>query len=141
MENKVLVIVHVEPDFGSSAEDLVPFILRHIENNNYRRIINITSADALTGTEPFLEMAGIGDDLEWIWGGEPDCIPEDGKEFDNFILAGGHEYAEILDWMRELPKDCNYDICGGGRYECLKDITDIWSHLNLEYSVIENLTY
>lgn len=142
MAAKTLIVVHVEPTFGSAAEDLVPRILRYNEDSDFNKVIYITSCRSLGGGDPYQELLNISEEQEWVWGGEPDTeFPVDVSEHEGFIYSSGHEYSEVLEWMRHMPKSAEYTLCGGGRNECLQDIIDIWEHLELDFTVNEQLTY
>jgi hypothetical protein len=143
---KILVVVHVERGFGEQLEDLAAQIVRYSEDEDFDRVINITSDECLTGLPPFDCIAERFDDnREWIWGFDKEYYvdedPEKWVEGKNWIETSGHEYSEILDWMHELSKNDEYVLVGGCRSECLQDIIDIWEHLDLNTTVNEQLTY
>jgi len=132
----VLVIVHLEPDFNPPKE-LVNKI--SATGNLFDHVINITSARALTGTEPFHSLRRFHEE-EWVWGYEP--LGNDGDvEGIDYIATNGHDWSHIADWMKDLSKYDKYTLVGGGRYECLQDVFDIFQHLWLESKIIETLTY
>jgi hypothetical protein len=144
---RYLIVVHLEPDFDQTGdlEILAKKIVRY--SNTFDGVINITSADSLTGTKPFdIVQANFWDNREWIWGINLEDYTEDAEDNpwklgENYIEASGHEYAEILDWMHELDKHAHYTLVGGARRECLQDIFDICQHLKLKTKVKEELTY
>jgi len=140
----ILVVVHLEPDFGEHLFELAEEVISYSED--FDRVINITSAEALTGTEPFWNIKeAFYDNREWIWGFDAEeNVKEDPErwiEGENWIRSNGHEFSEILDWMHELSKNDKYTIVGGCRTECLQDIVDIFDHLELENEVEESLTF
>lgn len=144
---KILVVVHVEPDFLFSApnlEDLAKKIVKY--SRKFDHVINITSAEVLTGTKPFPIIAEhFSDNREWIWGFDAEYYEKEedftGVKGINYIETSGHEYSEILDWMQELNKSDKYTLVGGGRNECLQDIIDIFSHIGYDFKVKEKYTY
>ena len=142
---KILIIVHLEPDFEATAgslQNLVDKVMNY--SKNFDRVINITSAEVLTGTEPFPELMKFRSE-EWIWGFDADYYvenePEKWIEGKNYIETTGHPHSEILDWMYELPKYSNYVCVGGSRFECLQDVYEILQHLNYKVKIKESLTY
>ena len=140
---KTLVIVHLEPDFNP-CESLVDEVLKY--SSKFDNVLNITSAEGLTGTLPFEQITEAGfRNEEWIWGFDYEYYienePDKWIEGKNWIFTNGHEASEILDWMYELPKNHKYTLVGGARNECLQDIYDIWKHLELQVQINELLTY
>jgi hypothetical protein len=114
-------------------------------SNSYDKVINITSEGVSSGNYPtaFLVIENnFFDNREWIWG----VYPEDDEEGtwqlgSNYIETTGHQYSEILSWMKELPKNAHYTIVGGARRECLQDIYDVWQFLGYKTRIKEELTY
>lgn len=135
---RVLVIVHLEADFQVD-ESLILQIIKY--SKTFDHTINITSAAALTGTEMFYELRQFHSE-EWIWGFDPSDPACTYKKGVDYISTNGHEYSEILPWMKKLKKDkAFYTLVGGNRFECLQDIYDIWQHLGLKTRIKEALTY
>lgn len=138
---RVLIIVHLEPDFNPS-EDLVNNVIKY--SRQFDHTINVTSASGLTGTQPFERMVNFHEE-EWIWGYDADYYKEEEGcnhvEGVDWIPSGGHDYSFIEQWMRDLNKHNRYTLVGGARNECLRDVADIFSHLGLKYRIKEELTY
>lgn len=141
--SKVLVVVHLEPDFKPSFE-LVSKVA------NYSKLFNnkimVESASELSGTEPFYELDNIYQHRTetWIWGWpDTDDSMEDNTLNQDYIWCKNslHDGAYIYDWMKELNRYDNYYLVGGGRNECLQDVYEIFLHLDLNVRVVENLTY
>jgi hypothetical protein len=141
---KILVVVHLEPDFGDHLESLAEEVVEYSED--FDKVINITCAESLSGTEPFYVIKeNFFDNREWIWGFDADYHtveePDRWVEGKNYISTSGHEWSEILDWMHDLSKRDKYTLVGGARCECLQDIYDIFNHLNLNTVINEKYTY
>lgn len=143
---RILIVVHLEPDFDLTGdlEILAKQVVRY--SSTFDKVINITSAGGISGTLPFhCISSNFTDNREWIWGLDIDAyINEPDNPWimgDNYISTNGHEYSEILDWMKELPKFAYYTIVGGARHECLQDIVDIWDYLGYRWHIKEELTY
>lgn len=146
---RYLVIVHLEPDFEASAGPLEP-LARKVKSvaNLYDRVLNITSASGLSGTQSFPELMDFPS-KEWIWGFDANYYlteqEEEGgnywQEGKTYLKTNGHEYSEIHDWIHNLPKFAKYTLVGGGRTECLQDIYNIFQHLGLNVKINERLTY
>src|SRR5438552_1736286 len=103
-----LIIVHLEPDFERTAGLLDHLVKKVVScSRKFDYVLNITSAESLTGTDPFDELRGFHSE-EWIWGFDQEYYtkdePERWIEGDNYLKTSGHEYSEIYDWMKELPK-------------------------------------
>lgn len=137
-------MVHLEPDFDLTGdlEIMAKAVVRY--SRAFDKVINITSQSVSSGGYPqeFPIMENFTDNREWIWSVYPE-EDEPGTWIlgDNYIPTTGHQYSEILGWMKELPKDASYTLVGGARWECLQDIYDIWEFLGYKTKIKEELTY
>lgn len=146
---KILIIVHLEPMFQETAGSLDNLAHEvYLHSQNFDRVINVTCEGILgwpsrEHDEESFALLKSFEQREWIWGFDPEQYQDDPywEEGKQYIATTGHSYSEIVDWMRELPKDADYSLVGGGRNECLQDIYDIWNHLEYSTEIIENLTY
>lgn len=142
---KHLVIVHLEPMFENTAGSLDKLVNKVKSHANlYDKVLNITSADTL-GAASYPQLKDFESE-EWIWGFDAAYYQEEEPdkwiEGKNFIkVTTAHQYAEINDWMYQLPKSASYTLVGGGRDECLQDIYEIFQHLSLKVKINEKLTY
>jgi hypothetical protein len=140
---RTLIVVHVEPDFDLTGdlEILAKSIVRY--SRTFHKVINITSCSVSSGyPNEFPIMENFTDNRDWIWGVYPDeDEPGTWRLGDNYIPTTGHQYSEILSWMRELAKDAHYTLVGEARWECLQDIYDIWNYLGYKTRIKEELTY
>lgn len=140
---RTLAIVHLEPDFDLTGDLQIMAGAVVRLSNLYDRVLNITSASAISGTEPFEVIARQNFiEEEWIWGIDIEGYDEgEWRLGDNYIETTGHPYSEICDWMKQLPKYDKYTLVGGARHECLQDVYEIFLHLGLDVKVHEALTY
>lgn len=142
---RTLIIVHLEPYFECGCKDLQTLVKKVVRySKDFDRVINVHSAQALSDGAAFEQLVAFEQE-EWIWGFDAQYYDQDepGKYVEgvDYIRCNGHEYGEILDWMKSLSKRDSYTLVGGARSECLQDVYDILSHLELKVRIKETLTY
>jgi hypothetical protein len=158
MKKKVLIIVHLEPDF-KPPRHLVGEVVRY--SNLFRETIVVESASGLTGTEPFEELDRLyyNRTETWVWGWpEPDCYSSEEDFYESeghdFILFDNYEFPDELEkyrhyhkgiefpyWMKDLPDDRTYYLVGGGIDECLLSFAKGLHYLGHDVRIVESLTY
>lgn len=137
MSDKILVIVHVEPEFEHGYGRLKELAFQISQySEEFDHIINLTNDSEIF---PDLKDLYNTTQYQWIYGLDPDAIPSGWIDGIDYIETTGHPLSEISIWMRELPKNIHYTLVGGQLGSCLTDIMDIWEHLKLTFDV--NLKY
>jgi hypothetical protein len=143
---KILILHHVEPmwedGFDKDVFDYMMDIIRHIEQQNYDKVILTT----MEGGSCYPEIKHLVDvEEQWGYGWEdPEDCPEIyknwGIDIKDIIQANGHEFAYLYSWIKEL-KGNDIHLAGGHQFECLQDLVDSLEHLNISYTKQHELIY
>lgn len=144
MSNKVLFIVHVEQMFehlfpNGDQYDFGAMIARHVEDNDYNKIIAL---DSEIDMGPIEAVKYVADEIwGWSWGYEPEM--DMGDEDERWMIeASGHEWTWVPPEIRNGEfKDAEIFISGGHDYECLEDWRNVLDHVGLEYEEVKELIY
>jgi len=150
MKNRILVIVHLEPDFGKLIEEELPRNVA-LYSQLFDQTLVVESASELSGTQPYYELMHLYDRWveTWVWGWPDhlDCYDmepeEEVIEGRDYIVCSGsaHPGAYLPDWLWELNNNDQYYLVGGCRNECLQDVAEMFNERNLDFRIVESLTF
>lgn len=157
-----LIIHHLEPCWEESYSSMgysFDFMLGKTQSyleyfaHNYEKVIltRFDSSDFRGEEDAFQELPKFVDRVyEYSHGWEApnndlEFLQENGSAIDEYgeLFALGTIHSDavwIPDWMQELPKDVEYNICGAFRGECLGDLEDAFDFLGLNYDILPNLS-
>lgn len=142
---KILVICHIEPMFFKYISyKLVKDVARY--GRLFDRVLVVEASSELMSEESIYEELKPFYNYwceNWVWGFDPENIEEDMEEGQDYIVVqkGGQFGGRIYEWMHNLPREAKYYFVGGGRWECLQTVKEIFDNLGYKNKVVESLTY
>ena len=137
---KTLFVVHLSPVFEANFRDsYVLDIILEANKDIYDRVVFLDADGVDAGAYVFLK--DWKEHVEWNWGdAPPDCHAESERKW---VIEVSNGFVTVPEILRDTTQDTWGEIyvVGGANGECLQGFLDILSHLNLNYDVINHLTY
>lgn len=93
------------------------------------------SYDPMTGAEIYI----------WSWGYEKGQVYEEGEDADEWVIGSlGHEWTWVPVWLRgeaDILRRHNVFVGGGANGECLMDWECVLDHLDIPYTLVDELVF
>ncbi len=142
---KILILQHIEPLWEEkfNIDELINNVIKHINRSKYDKVI-LTTLEYTGGYEELKPFIDMEKEFSYAWEN-----PETEKEWyknnnidtkDIIEVSTPHGWAYLYDWIKRL-KGHKVSVCGGYDGECLTDLQDILTYLNIPFKRVESCIY
>ena len=136
---------HVEPEwehglnqYGTSLDEVVNKIARHLEKNEYDKIILTRFCDNTIPDDLYIIADHIDIVYDYGYSWESDMFDECNEGID-FCAGGNHsQVVELCDWQKDLVGH-EVNLCGAFDGECIEDMEIALSYLKVNYNRLNDL--